>query len=121
MHAYYVDETVRLVPTEGGHQKTFDGKVSKVTPARITVTFEAKPWGIAFRRTDGLPAFKCDRGFPCYRVEPIVKRTPTEAAGRAAAEAKKDLSMTPAAVARAAGAALEEALPLGYRSGDSQP
>lgn len=73
MHAYKVDESVRLVPTQGVYQKPLDGKVLKVTPTRIEVAFEAKPWGIAFKRSNGLPAFKCDQGFPCYRVEPVDK------------------------------------------------
>lgn len=73
MHLYTVEEVVRLVPTQGGHQKTLEGKVLKVSATRIEVSFEAKPWGIAFKRADGLPVFKCDRDFPCYRVQPIDK------------------------------------------------
>lgn len=63
-------ETVRLVPTQGAYQDTLDGKVERVTKTQVVVSSERKPYGMTFRRADGLPAFKVDRGFPCYKVEP---------------------------------------------------
>lgn len=71
MHEYQVGDRVRLVPTQGGHQKPLDGNVTKVTRTQVVVVDEKHHWGVTYKREGGLPAFKADRGFPCYRVEPV--------------------------------------------------
>jgi hypothetical protein len=71
MHDYELDETVEVVPTQGGYQKALKGKVIKVTKSQVVVADEKHHWGVTYRRVDGLPAFKADRGFPCFRVQPV--------------------------------------------------
>lgn len=71
MHDYKLDEKVQVVPTEGCYQTPLDGKVIKVTKTQVVVSDAKHHWGVTYRRSDGLPAYKADRGFPCYRVQPV--------------------------------------------------
>lgn len=71
MHDYKLAEAVDVVPTQGGYQKPLKGKVIKVTKTQVVVADDKHAYGVTYRRVDGLPAFKADRGFPCYRVQPV--------------------------------------------------
>lgn len=71
MHEYKLDEDVRVVPTMGSYQEVLAGKVTKVTKTTVVVVDEKHHYGVTYRREDGMPAFKADRGFPCYRIKPI--------------------------------------------------
>ena len=71
MHDYKLEEAVQVVPTQGSYQKPLAGKVVKVTKTQVVVRDDKHHYGVTYRRTDGLPAFKADREFPCYRVLPV--------------------------------------------------
>ena len=63
-------DAVRLVPTQGGHQKERAGSVTRVTPTQVAVRPVDGVHDVMYRLTDGLPVRKYDQQFPCYAVRP---------------------------------------------------
>lgn len=63
-------EAVRLVPTQGGHQKERAGSVIRVTQTQVAVRPADGMPDVMYRLRDGLPVRKCDQQFPCYAVRP---------------------------------------------------
>lgn len=63
-------ELVRLVPTQGGHQKERAGTVVRVTPTQVAVRPVDGMYDVMYRLADGLPVRKFDQQFPCYAVRP---------------------------------------------------
>ncbi len=68
---YEVDEDVRVEPTQGCHQKPCIGRVVKVSPTQVVVVDNVRFWGVAYRKSDGMPVKKSDRTFPCFRIKKI--------------------------------------------------
>ena len=68
---YVVGDTVRLVPTQGGHQKPLSGVVTSVTRTRVGVTRAGARHEVRYRQSDGYPVSPVDREFPCYVVKPM--------------------------------------------------
>lgn len=65
-------EAVRLVPTQGGHQKERAGTVTRVTPTQVSVRPADGMPDVVCRLSDGLPVRKIDQQFPCYAVRPKI-------------------------------------------------
>lgn len=70
MSSYQVGQEVRLVPTQGGHQKERQGVVSSVTPTQVGVRREGVAYEVRYRASDGMAVKQLDRAFPCYVLRP---------------------------------------------------
>lgn len=58
----------KLVPTQGGYQKTLPATLVKETRTEyhVRVTWETKVR--RFRKVDGMPVLRYDKQFPCYKL-----------------------------------------------------
>lgn len=65
---FTVGQRVRLVPTQGGHQKERHGEVVRLTSTQVMVRPGDASREIAFRLSDGMPVRKLDQQFPCYKA-----------------------------------------------------
>lgn len=63
-------QPVRLVPSQGGHQKEREGHVGRVTETQVVVLRVDTEREMRFRLADGRPVAKMDQQFPCYFVKP---------------------------------------------------
>ena len=63
-----MDVKAKLVPTEGCYQKEKDAILLKQTRTEITARAVEGGRIIRFKKVDGMPVLKYDRGFPCYKL-----------------------------------------------------
>lgn len=70
MSDYKPEQRVRLVPSQGGHQKERKGQVVRVTATQVLVRPDGAVSDVRFRIVDGMPINKIDQQFPCYYVAP---------------------------------------------------
>lgn len=70
MFTFEVGEAVRLVPTQGCHQKEKSGLVTRVTAKQVAVRSTDSRAEVMYRLSDGLPVRKYDQQFPCYALRP---------------------------------------------------
>lgn len=59
---------VRLVPTQGAHQKERVGRVVRITATQLVVQPDDAMTEVRFRISDGMPVAKRDQRFPCYKA-----------------------------------------------------
>lgn len=69
MSEYVKGQRVRLVPSQGCHQKERSGVVVRLTSKQIVVQPADTMSEIRFRVEDGKPVYKIDQKFPCYVVK----------------------------------------------------
>ena len=66
--AHQLGQKVRLVPTQGAHQKEKQGTVTSITKTQVGVIADGELSEVRYRTADGFPVRKIDRQFPCYKV-----------------------------------------------------
>lgn len=68
----------KLVPTQGGYQKTLPATLVKETRTEYHARAEHEVNVRRFRKVDGMPVLRYDRQFPCYKL--VVQTTAEEIA-----------------------------------------
>jgi hypothetical protein len=70
MTGYAPEQRVRLVPSQGAHQKERFGHVVRVTASQVVVKPLDAMREVRFRISDGMPVNTLDKQFPCYVLKP---------------------------------------------------
>lgn len=70
MSGYAAQQQVRLVPSQGAHQKERVGHVVRVTATQVVAKPVDAMREVRFRTSDGMPVNTIDQQFPCYVLKP---------------------------------------------------
>ncbi|HDQ4517318.1 hypothetical protein [Pseudomonas aeruginosa] len=67
-----IGQSVRLVPTQGAHQREKPGTVTSITRTQVGVTADGEQYEVRYRIADGFPVRKFD-GYPEFLVDKMPK------------------------------------------------